>query len=83
LPSVAARLNTDVAGGTGDTVMTSRKLEDIASNLDDMSITLEEIKEEIASDDPRSTDKLDQIQNDMERAADKIDDSLTHQPPDE
>ena len=61
----------------------TRKLEDIASNLDDMSITLEEIKEEIASDDPPSTEKLDQIQNEMERAADAIDDSLTHEPPEE
>ena len=61
----------------------TRKLEDIASNLDDMSITLEEIKEEIASDDPPSTEKLDQIQNEMERAADAIDDAQTHEPPEE
>jgi hypothetical protein len=63
-------------------VTTSRKLEDIASNLDDMSVTLEEIKEEIKGADRHDTDtKLDKVQTDMERAADVIEESLETQPP--
>jgi len=61
--------------------MTSRKIEEIASDLDDMSVTLEEIKEEIKNDATCDTDKLDKVQTDMKRAADRIDESLTRQPP--
>lgn len=54
---------------------TSRKLEDIASDLDDMSVTLEEIK-----DNPNRSDasekKLDKVQADMDRAADSIEETL-------
>jgi hypothetical protein len=63
-------------------VTTSRKLEDIASNLDDMSVTLEEIKEEIKGADRRDADtKLDKVQSDMERTADVIEESLENKPP--
>lgn len=61
---------------------TSRKLEEIASNLDDMSVTLEEIKEEINSNDT-CTETLDKVKTDMERAADVIEESLTRQPPEQ
>ncbi len=59
----------------------SRKLEEIAANLDDLSITLEEIKEEITSDDTRGAEKLDKVYNDIERAVDGIEESLTPDPP--
>ena len=49
---------------------TPRKLDDIASNLDDLSVTLEEIKEEIRDD--TNTEKLDKVHNEMKRAADAI-----------
>lgn len=62
--------------------MTTRKLEEIAANLDDLSVTLEEMNEEIKikSDATQDTAKLDKVQADMERAADAIEESLTRQP---
>ena len=54
---------------------TSRKLEDIASNLEDMSVTIEEIKEE-ADTDAIATEKLDTVRSDMARAADLIEEAL-------
>lgn len=60
---------------------TPPKLEQIASNLDDLSVTLEEIKEEIKSDGTRNSERLDKVQTDMERATDMIDESLTRQTP--
>jgi hypothetical protein len=66
-------------------VTTSRKLEDIAANLDDMSITLEEIKDEVNddADDDRKVEieKLEKIESDMERAASVIEESLTRERP--
>lgn len=53
---------------------TSRKLEDIASDLDDMSVTLEEIKDNPSGD--ASEEKLDKVQADIDRAADSIEESL-------
>lgn len=59
---------------------TARKLEDIASDLDDMSVTLEEIK-----DDPNRSDaseeKLDKVQADLDRVADSIEKSLDPERP--
>jgi hypothetical protein len=46
-----------------------------------MSITLEEIKEEVKSSDAGDTKKLDKVQAEMEKATDMIDDSLTPEPP--
>lgn len=57
----------------------SKKLEEIASDLDDMSVTLEEIKEE--SDDDTSGKKLDKVQTDMDRAADAIEETLDPESP--
>jgi hypothetical protein len=66
---------------TGDVVTTPRKLEEISSNLDDMSITLEEIKDEVKNGKTGTTDKLDKVQAEMEKATDMIDDSLTPEKP--
>ncbi len=61
--------------------MTTRKLEQIASNLDDMSVTLEEIREEITGNETGNPlPKLDKVQADMERAADQIDDVVDPEP---
>jgi hypothetical protein len=56
-------------------VTTDRKLEEIVSNLDDMSETIEEIKDQKggASD---ATDKLDSLQGEMTRATDLIEEAL-------
>lgn len=59
---------------------TSRKLEDIASDLDDMSVTLEEIKDEIKSTDALDVRKIDKAQAALEEASDMIDESLTPEP---
>jgi hypothetical protein len=69
----------DCSSATGD-VVTSRKLEEISSNLDDMSVTLEEIKDEVKSGETGNIEKLDKVQADMEKANDMIDDSLDPQP---
>ncbi len=65
---------------------TSRKLEEIAANLDDMSITVEEIKEDLkerhSSGALQGAEKLDQVLSDMERAADEIEAALTREQPD-
>ena len=60
-------------GPTGDVVTTSRKLEEISSNLDDMSVTLEEIKEDVRTTDALDTVKLDKVKAEMERATEMID----------
>ena len=58
--------------------MSTRKLEDIASNLEDMSETIEEIRTETEArpDVAEVAEKLDALQADMTRAADRIDESL-------
>ena len=53
----------------------------MASNLDDLSVTLEEIKEEITDGNRRETEKLDKVHTEMERAADAIEGSLMRQTP--
>lgn len=53
----------------------SRKLEDIVSNLDDMSTTIEEIKEQ-AESEPIANKKLDSLQTEMTRTAELIEESL-------
>ena len=57
----------------------TRKLEDIASNLDDMSLTLEEIKEEVISTDMVNTQKLDEVRAEIEKATQVIEESVTSQ----
>lgn len=55
---------------------TSRKLEEIASNLDDMSVTLEEIKEEVSEGAAADRERLDKIHQKIERATDEIEEKL-------
>ena len=73
--TVRVRFSRPLTSRGGPPVTTSRKLEDIASDLDDMSVTLEEIK-----DNPKNSDasekKLDKVQADMDRAADSIEETL-------
>ena len=54
---------------------TTRKLEEIVSNLDDMSDTVEEIKDRAGSE-LIATEKLDQLQTEMTRASDLIEETL-------
>ena len=61
----------------------TRQLENIAANLDDISLTLEEIKDAAAQGESTSAKALDKIEADVTRAADAIDeavDSSTAQP---
>lgn len=64
---------------------TNRTLAEIAGNLDDMSETIEEIKDRPGAE-PIATEKLDQLQSEMARATDVIEESLesadlsTHKP---
>lgn len=46
-----------------------------------MSVTLEEIKDEVKTGETGTTDRLDKVQAEMEKATDMIDDSLTPEPP--
>lgn len=55
--------------------MSTRKLEDIASNLEDMSETIEEIRTETDAR-PDVSERLDALQAEMNRTADRIDESL-------
>ena len=56
--------------------MTStRKLDDIVSNLEDMSETIEDIKDRVGHE-PIATEKLDVLQTDMTRTADLIEETL-------
>ena len=55
---------------------TSRKLDRIADNLDDMSVTLEEIKEDVGTTDALDTVKLDKVQAEMERATEMIEECI-------
>ena len=61
----------------------TRKLEDIASNLDDISLTLEEIKDEVISTDTVDTEKLDEVRAEIEKAAHVIEESVDSQEPEE
>jgi hypothetical protein len=57
---------------------TARTLNEISAQLEEMSITLDEIKDGGTHD----TSQLDQVQSEIERAVEIIDESLntTHQP---
>lgn len=54
---------------------TPKKLEDIASDLDDISVTLEEIKDESKGHEI-SDGKFDRVTTDIARAADAIEETL-------
>ena len=60
---------------------TDRKLEEIVSNLDDMSETIEEIKDQKGGASG-ATDKLDSLQGEMTRATDLIEEALESEPTD-
>jgi len=55
---------------------TQRKLEEIASGLDDLSVTLEEINQTVQEEGTADQKTLAKIGSDMERAADAIDDAV-------
>ncbi len=55
---------------------TSRKLDRIADNLDDMSVTLEEIKEDVGTTEALDTAKLDRVQAEMEKATEMIEECI-------
>jgi hypothetical protein len=57
-------------------VSTDRELEKIAANLDDMSVTLEEIKATTEESGSPDTKELAESHEDIERAADAIDDAV-------
>lgn len=54
----------------------SQQLDRIAGNLDDLSITLEEIKEDVKATDAVDIRRLDEIQTEMEKATDMIEESI-------
>ena len=53
-----------------------RQLENIAANLDDISLTLEEIKDAAADGGSTSAKALDKIEDEVTRAADAIDEAV-------
>ena len=52
---------------------TDRKLGEVAANLDDMSDTIEEIKDAVDEGGTPSAATLDDLQEDVEEASDAID----------
>ena len=53
--------------------MTSRKLNEIASGVEDMSVTLEEIKDQLSDNAVPDHEKPDQIHREMIHVTDQID----------
>ena len=51
---------------------TQRKLEEIASDLDDLSVTLEEIKQTVQDEGTADQETFNKVESDIERAADAI-----------
>jgi hypothetical protein len=66
----------------GEIVKTTRELGEIASNLDDLSLTLEEIKDEAVRDGGVEAEKLEEIQAGIRRATQMIEQSLDPEPAD-
>ncbi len=62
---------------------TPRKLEDLASDLDDISLSVEELKETNSSDDPVDQRALDKVQRGIARASEAIDDAVDPKASDE
>lgn len=52
---------------------TNRKLGEVAANLDDMSDSIEELKDVAHEGGPPSDDALDELQENVEQASDLID----------
>ena len=55
---------------------TQRKLEEIASNLDDLSVTLEEINQTVQEKGTADEKTLAKVEGDIERAAEAIDEAV-------
>jgi hypothetical protein len=53
-------------------VSTDRNLQEVAAKLDDMSLTLEELKEKVKENAAVVPQELHQLQNEVQRAAEKI-----------
>ena len=68
---------------TGAVMNTPRKLEDIASDLDDISLNVEELKETAQSDDSVDAEALDEVQRGIARASEAVDDAADPKKPDE
>jgi hypothetical protein len=62
---------------------TPRKLEDIASDLDDISLSVEELKETAQSDGSVDAEALDEVQRGIARASEAVDDAADPKKPDE
>jgi len=62
---------------------TPRKLEDIASDLDDISLSVEELKETVQSDDSVDAEALDEVQRGIARASEAVDDAADPKKPGE
>ena len=62
---------------------TPRKLEDIASDLDDISLSVEELKETAQSDHSVDAEALDEVQRGIARASEAVDDAADPKKPDE
>lgn len=52
---------------------TDRKLGEVAANIDDMSDSIEELKDAAHEGGSPSEDALDELQQDVEKASDAID----------
>lgn len=60
---------------------TNRKLGEVAANLDDMSDTIEELKDAMQEGDAPSAATIDELQQGVAQAADTIDDVVDPGPP--
>ena len=60
---------------------TVRKLEEIAADLDDLSLTLEEINETVKEEGTADRQTLAKVESDIERAANAIDEAVDPGPP--
>ncbi len=58
----------------------NRKLDEIANNLDDMSVTLEEIKDQVSDNAAPDHSKLDRIHSEITRVGDRIDEIANQEP---
>jgi DNA-binding transcriptional MerR regulator len=60
---------------------TERKLEEIATDLDDLSLTLEEIKQAVQDKSTTEQKTLAEVESHIERAADAIEEAVDPDPP--
>jgi hypothetical protein len=56
--------------------MDNRPLEDVAAKLDDIATTIDELKSEAEDGAPINSQKLDDIQSDVEAATETLDGSV-------